>query len=206
MKRYLKRYTDSERMNHWFIAFLFFAAGLSGMALFHPAFYFLSNLFGGGSWTRILHPFLGSLMFLCFLIFALRVMKHNFIDANDRKWRGQMGEMLRGQKENMPPIGKYNYGQKLVFWLMVLSLIVLVVTGVMFWRPWFDGYFSIGLQRLAVVLHATSAFVLSLTVLVHIYAAFWVKGTTRAMTRGTVSEGWAKMHHPLWHEEVTKRS
>ncbi len=206
MTRYLKRHTDSERMNHWLIALLFFAAGLSGMALFHPAFFFLSNLFGGGSWTRILHPFLGAAMFLFFIVFALRVMGDNFINADDRKWRGKMGQMLRGHKEGMPPIGKYNYGQKLVFWLMVLCMLVLVVTGVMFWRPWFDGMFSIGLQRLAVVLHALAAFVLSLTVLVHIYAAFWVKGTTRAMTRGTVSEGWAKLNHPLWYEKVSKRS
>jgi formate dehydrogenase subunit gamma len=38
----------------------------------------------------------------------------------------------------------------------------------------------------------------------HVYAAIWVKGTVRAMTRGTVTESWAKLNHPLWHEEVTK--
>ena len=43
-----------------------------------------------------------------------------------------------------------------------------------------------------------------LTVIVHVYAAIWVKGTTRAMTRGTVSPGWAKMNHPLWYEEMTR--
>jgi len=39
-------------------------------------------------------------------------------------------------------------------------------------------------------------------VIVHVYAAIWVKGSLRAMTRGTVTEGWAKSNHSLWHERV----
>jgi len=45
-------------MNHWAIALLFFLAALSGLAFFHPALFFLGNLFGGGPWTRILSPLL----------------------------------------------------------------------------------------------------------------------------------------------------
>jgi formate dehydrogenase subunit gamma len=40
--------------------------------------------------------------------------------------------------------------------------------------------------------------------IMHVYAAIWVKGTVRAMTRGTVSESWAKTNHALWHREMTK--
>lgn len=58
------RYNANERSNHWLVAILFFLAGLSGLALFHPALFWLSNLFGGGPWTRILHPFLGVAMFV----------------------------------------------------------------------------------------------------------------------------------------------
>ena len=64
MSTSIQRYTERERMNHWVIAILFFLAGLSGLAFFHPSMYWLTNLFGGGAWTRILHPFLGVLMFL----------------------------------------------------------------------------------------------------------------------------------------------
>jgi magnesium-transporting ATPase (P-type) len=42
-------------------------------------------------------------------------------------------------------------------------------------------------------------------VIMHVYAAIWVKGTVRAMTRGTVSESWAKANHPLWHQEMTRK-
>ena len=54
------------------------------------------------------------------------------------------------------------------------------------------------------LLHSVAAVVLILATIMHVYAAIWVKGTVRAMTRGTVSEGWAKANHPLWHEEMTK--
>lgn len=51
------RYTVNQRTNHWLVAILFLMAALSGLALFHPGLFWLSNLFGGGSWTRILHPY-----------------------------------------------------------------------------------------------------------------------------------------------------
>ncbi|MDC6711371.1 formate dehydrogenase cytochrome b556 subunit, partial [Leclercia adecarboxylata] len=60
--RYLRRYEDRDRMNHWFIALMFVLAGLSGLAFFHPSLYFFSALFGGGVWARILHPFFGVIM------------------------------------------------------------------------------------------------------------------------------------------------
>lgn len=201
--RMLQRYNDRERMNHWFIALMFVLAGLSGLAFFHPSLYFLSNLFGGGPWARILHPFMGVLMALSFLGLAARLWRANVLTAADREWKQHMGEMLRGEKKGLPPVGKYNYGQKMVFWAMVASLVVLVVTGFIFWRPWFAPFFPVDLLRAAALLHAVAAVVLIAATIIHVYAALWVKGTTRAMTRGTVSEDWARLNHPLWHKEMT---
>ena len=202
-QKMLQRYKDGDRMNHWFIAIMFFLAGLSGLAFFHPSLYFLTNLFGGGQWTRILHPFMGVLMVVGFLGLFFKLWKQNLITDADREWRKHAGRMLRGDKAGMPPVGKYNYGQKVVFWLMFVSLIVLLVTGVMFWRPWFAPYFSIDAMRVAVLLHSVSAVVLVLTTIVHVYAAIWVKGTIRAMWYGTVTRAWAKQHHRAWYRQVT---
>lgn len=203
MSKMLRRYKDSDRMNHWFIAILFFLATLSGLTLFHPSMYFLSNLFGGGAWTRILHPFLGAVMFLGFFVMFFRVVRDNLFTKQDREWRRKIGTMLKGDMKSLPPVGKYNWGQKVVFWLMTLSLLVLLVTGIMFWRPWFAPFFSIPVMRIAVLLHSISAVILIFSVIIHIYAAIWVKGTMRAMTRGTVSEGWAKANHALWYKKVS---
>ncbi|NBR28140.1 MAG: formate dehydrogenase cytochrome b556 subunit, partial [Betaproteobacteria bacterium] len=89
MSKYLQRYSDQERMNHWIVAICFVFAALSGLAFFHPALFWLVNLFGGGPWARILHPFIGVAMFGFFLISMLRYWHHNKIDANDRKWLAQ---------------------------------------------------------------------------------------------------------------------
>jgi len=199
----LQRYDDNTRMNHWVIALLFFLAGLSGLAFFHPSLFFLSGLFGGGTWSRILHPYLGLAMFLSFLGLFLRLKHENMLNSQDKAWLDKAGEMFKGNKAAMPPVGKYNAGQKIVFWLMAGSLLVLLLTGILFWHAWFP-FFPVWARRIGVLLHAFSAVVLVLTVIVHVYAAIWVKGTTRAMTRGTVTRGWAKMNHPLWHEEMTR--
>ena len=68
----IERYNPSQRTNHWIVAILFVLAALSGLALFHPALFGLSGLFGGGTWTRILHPFIGVAMFVFFLWLAIR--------------------------------------------------------------------------------------------------------------------------------------
>lgn len=204
MTQYLQRYRDGDRINHWLIALLFVLAGLSGLAFFHPSLFFFSHLFGGGSWARILHPFMGLLMVLGFGGMFVRLWRDNLVNDADREWKKHMGDMLRGDKSGMPPVGKYNYGQKMVFWVMVLSLVLLLLSGLMFWQPWFTPYVPIALQRAAVLVHAVSAVLLVAAIIMHVYAAIWVKGTVRAMTRGTVTEGWARANHPLWHQEITK--
>lgn len=206
MSKMIQRYTERERMNHWVIAILFFMAGLSGLAFFHPAMFWLTNLFGGGPWTRILHPFLGVLMFLSFAGLMAKVWHHNRITDADKKWLTAVSEVVSGREENLQEVGRYNGGQKVLFWIMVACMFVLLVSGIMFWQPWFADSFPIGLRRLAVLLHAFSAAVLIIGVIVHVYAAIWVKGTIRAMTRGTVSEAWARKHHPAWYREVSRNS
>ncbi len=206
MSTIIRRYSDGDRMNHWFIAIMFFLSALSGLAFFHPSLFFLSHLFGGGTWTRILHPFLGILMCLGFLIMFFRVVKDNFFTPDDKEWRKHSGRIVRGERISNLPVGKYNFGQKIIFWLMTFSLLALVITGVLFWRPWFAPSFSVEVLRVAALIHAISAWVLLLSVIVHIYAAIWVQGTMRAMTQGTVTKEWAKTHHPLWYKETINKN
>ena len=201
-KRYIERHSSSMRANHWAVAILFFLAGLSGFALFHPSLFFFTNLFGGPQWTRILHPYLGVLMFLLFLFMFFRAVGANRWHKEDSQWLSKAGTLISGGDEGqMPPAGKFNAGQKMVFWLSALCLLVLLLTGITFWQAWFASSFSIPLQRVMLVLHALAAFGFVLTIIVHIYAAIWVKGTFRAMIRGNVSRAWAKRHHPKWYEE-----
>jgi formate dehydrogenase subunit gamma len=200
----LQRYDDRERLYHWLTVVLLMVALVSGMALFHPSLYFLSAFTGGGAWSRILHPFIGVATVVVFLFLYLRVRIDNQMTAQDKAWRAKMGELLRGRKENMPEAGKYNAAQKMVFWAMSISLVVLIVTGFAMWRPYFAHLLPIDAVRVAVVLHAISAVVMVLSIILHVYAVIWVQGTLRAMTRGTVTRAWARRNHAAWHREMTQ--
>ncbi|MDR5839146.1 formate dehydrogenase subunit gamma [Caballeronia sp. LZ034LL] len=200
--RLIQRYTPNERTNHWITAITFVLLALSGLAMFHPSMAWLYAVFGGGQWTRILHPFVGCVMFVSFLILALRFWHHNYLDRNDVQWMKQIGDVLANREDRLPEIGKYNAGQKLLFFVMVASLVLLLLSGIVIWRRYFAFYFPITVVRLASVVHAATAFVLIVSIIVHIYAALWIKGSIGAMTRGTVTFGWARKHHPRWFREM----
>lgn len=204
MRHDIQRYTAGERSNHWVVAILFFMAGLSGLALFHPALFWLSSLFGGGVWARILHPFLGLGMFVFFFWLVLRFAGHNLLDRGDVQWLKQMGDVVSNREDRLPPVGRYNAGQKLLFWVLLLCMLVLLATGFIMWRQYFSYLFGIELIRLASLLHAAAALVLIVSIIVHIYAGIWVKGSVGAMTSGWVSRGWARKHHAAWYKQVSK--
>lgn len=199
--RDLQRYTASERANHWIVGICFILLGLSGLAFFHPAFYPLTQLFGGGPWTRILHPYVGVVMALFFIIMVARFWRLNTIEQRDVEWLKNVDKMVDGDDHNMPEQGKYNGGQKVLFWGLVLFMLVLLVSGGLMWRAWFD--LPVGLVRLASVLHALAAFAIIGLIILHVYAAIWTRGTIRAMMYGTVTRAWAKQHHRGWYRKVT---
>jgi formate dehydrogenase subunit gamma len=201
----IQRYSPEERANHWIVALFFILAALSGLALFHPSFFFFSNLFGGGAWTRILHPFIGLIMFFFFMFMAARYWGDNAVNDTDRRWMKQLRDVIANRDHGLPEAGKYNAGQKYLFWTLVVCMALLILSGIVMWRPYFVEFFPIWLNRIAVVVHALAAFVLIMGIIVHIYAAIWVKGSIRAMTRGTVTDAWAKHHHPGWYRQVSRK-
>lgn len=198
------RYAPATRINHWIVAISFVLLALSGLALFHPALFWLTDLFGGGAWTRILHPFIGLVMVAAFVFLGAKLWRDNVMRPRDWQWLRQIRDVVGNREEALPEVGKYNAGQKLLFYTIVLCLVGLLLSGIVIWRAYFAVYFSITVIRFASLLHAFCAFVLICAIVVHIYAAIWVKGSVRAMTRGTVSLGWAYKHHRAWFRDVTK--
>lgn len=196
------RYSAAERTNHWIVALAFILAALSGLALFHPALFGFTGLFGGGPWNRILHPFIGLLMLVAFVFYGAGKAAENRMQPRDWQWLRQIGDVISNREERLPEVGRYNAGQKLVFYAVVICLAVLLLSGVVIWRAYFSQYFSLRTIRLSAVAHALAAFVLICTIIVHVYAAIWVKGSIRAMTRGTVTPGWAWKHHRAWFREI----
>jgi formate dehydrogenase subunit gamma len=201
---FVPRHDEHERIAHWIVAFAFLHLLLSGLSFFHPWFAFFSAALGGGAWARIMHPFTGLVMFVAFFWLAARNWQDNKIQSYDLEWKKRMSDVINNRDNDLPQIDKYNYGQKLLFWVMVVLLILLLVSGVLLWQPYFAPYFPIPLIRVGAVVHSVAAFLLILGIIVHIYAGvFWVRGALRGMTRGTVTAAWAKAHHPLWYRRMT---
>jgi formate dehydrogenase subunit gamma len=196
------RYSHAERLTHWGVAVSYVALFLSGLALFHPYFYWTSALFGGGAFMRVLHPFLGVALVVLFYPYAARLWRDNLLVESDRKWLAGMFRYMN-EKAELYVDGKYNAGQKLMYWSMLAVIAVLALTGLVMWRPYFAGAFSADARRAAGLVHAIAAFVMFVGIGVHVYAAYWTKGSMRAMTRGTVTRAWARLHHPGWYARVT---
>jgi len=198
----LKRYTAGERTNHWIIAICFILLALSGLAFFHPAFWPLTQLFGGGVWTRILHPFIGVLLAIAFSFFFVRFRKINQMTPDDWEWLKRARELVNGDDSHMPLQGKYNGGQKIMFWAVAVFLLLMLVTGIIAWRAYFT--FPVTLVRLAIVIHAAVGAVFIAVIIGHVYLGIWTRGTIRAMLYGTVTRAWAKQHHALWYRQMTE--
>jgi formate dehydrogenase subunit gamma len=198
------RYSAGIRINHWIGAISFVLLALSGLALFHPALFWLTALFGGGPWTRILHPFIGVFMAVVFFLLGRTMWQDNRMQPRDWLWLRKIEDVANNREQSLPEVGRYNAGQKLLFFTIVACLTGLLLSGIVIWRVYFSAFFPIGVIRFASLLHALCAFVLICAIIVHIYAAIWVKGSIRAMTRGKVSPGWAWKHHRAWYREATK--
>jgi formate dehydrogenase subunit gamma len=204
--RLVVRYSANERSNHWLTAITFVMLALSGLALFHPSMFWLTALFGGGQWTRILHPFVGLVMFLSFLSLVIRFWHHNKFEKGDVQWMKQIGDVLNNREDKLPEIGRYNAGQKILFFVLVACVLGLLLSGIVIWRQWFSMYFAISVIRAAAILHALCGFVMIVSIIVHIYAGIWIKGSMSSMVRGTVTLGWARKHHPRWFKDIVNKS
>ena len=110
--------------------------------------------------------------------------------------------MLSGHEERVPEVGKYNAGQKVVFWAMSILILVLIVSGVLSWDQYFSQYTTVEEKRIAILVHDVAAIAIICVWIVHVYAAIWLRGTIGAMTRGQVTGGWAWKHHRKWLREL----
>src|SRR2546426_10495682 len=106
----IERFKPADRANHWLTAITLILVALSGLALFHPAFFWLTNLFGGGTWTRILHPFIGVVLAVSFGFLAQRFHADNRITAADREWVRRFRDLVANRDSNPTEIGRHKRG------------------------------------------------------------------------------------------------
>lgn len=198
----VKRYSVFTRLNHWTLAICFILLTISGAALFHPTLFGLTVLFGGGQMTRWLHPVIGCVLMAAWIVMFFRYARFNLPEKSDGAWLASPLQVMRGDEEDLPEVGRYNAGQKVMFWAFALIVTGLFITGILMWDQYFFDWTTIEQKRIAVLAHALLAIGMVTVWIVHFYAAVWVRGTIQAMTRGYVSGGWAFKHHRRWLRDI----
>jgi len=199
------RYTLSERINHWFAGLTYIYCLLTGLAFWSPYMFWLADLVGGGPTARFWHPWI-SLLFVASTFWMFKIWRRDMnITSADRTWSQAMPRYIRNEDEHLPPIGRFNYGQKLYFWLMFYGAILLLISGIGLWFiesiPW-----SLhGLRDLSVAVHVIVALATIGGFIIHVYmGTAMVRGGFTSIIRGEVSAAWARTHHRLWYEQVMK--
>ena len=117
-----------DRACHWTVVICFFLVALSGISFFFPTLQWLTQTFGTPQMGRILHPFFGLLIFVALMFMFVRFVHHNIPDKKDIPWLKNIVEVLKGNEHKVADVGKYNAGQKTVFWAMTGLILVLIVS------------------------------------------------------------------------------
>lgn len=204
MKNEIQCYNVNECSNYWVVVILFFMVGLFGLVLFYLVLFWLINLFGGGFWMCILYFFLGLVMFVFFFGLVVCFVYYNWVQKSDIQWFKQWCDVVSNCEENFLEVGCYNVGQKLLFWVLLLSMLILLVIGIVIWCQYFSVWFGIEVICLLVFLYVFVVFVLIVSIIVYIYVGIWVKGLMGVMFYGKVSCVWVCKYYNGWLKEVGK--
>lgn len=226
------RFNMIERLAHWTLAGSFILLGLTGLAVLfgrvaiipyfgHEAF---STIAVGSKWIHnwVAWPFMAALVMV-----ALLWVVHNIPNRHDLVWLMKGGGMF--SKGVHPPARKFNAGQKIIFWMVIILGASVSASGLSllmpFEMPMFAKTFTIlndiGIgpmiwgeplptqlaphaeMQLSTLWHASVAFIMMAVILAHIYlGTVGMEGAFDAMGSGEVDLQWAREHHGLWVEEV----
>jgi formate dehydrogenase subunit gamma len=197
------RYTFSERVMHWIAGLSYVYLLATGLAFWSPYLFWMADLVGGGPTARFWHPWMGLLWFASVFWMYVAWRRDMRTTQADREWAKHVGDYIRNQDENLPPIGRFNIGQKQFFWIMFYGGIALLLSGVAMWFvndiPWDWRW----LRYTAVLVHVVAALLTIGAFIIHVYmGTAMVRGGFTSIIRGEVSSDWARMHHRLWYDQV----
>ena len=129
------RYTFVERGTHWIAAISYIYLLLSGLAFWSPALFWLADMLGGGQLSRMLHPWFG-LIFTAAVIYMYMLWARQMrMTETDKAWWRSLRYYVRNEDEKMPPAGRFNAGQKLLFWGFLVCGFLLLLSGLALWLP-----------------------------------------------------------------------
>ncbi len=225
----IQRFSGLERFAHWLMAGSFVVLTLSGLNMLFGR-YALMPVIGKDVfafitlWGKYLHNYLAlAFMTGVALAFILWVVQ-NFPNRHDLVWLLKGGGMFT--RGSHPPAKKFNAGQKILFWSVVILTISVSLSGIALMFPFETAFMaktfaalnaigfdlptsvsSIQEQQLNQIWHAIVGVVFIVIILAHIYiGTVGMEGAFDAMGTGEVDTNWAREHHSLWIEEVEQKA
>jgi formate dehydrogenase subunit gamma len=222
--RKIERFNGLERFSHWLLANSFVLLALTGLNVLYGR-YVLKPIIGASAFSTLteigkyIHNFVAFAFMLGLLMILVLWVRNNLPDKHDLAWLAKGGGMFT--KGSHPPAKKFNAGQKILFWLVILGGVSISLSGISLMFPFKFSMFSstfaalnllgLGLptnltpmqeMQYSELWHAFVALGLVAVIIAHIYiGTLGMEGAFDAMGDGEVDRNWAKEHHPLWLEE-----
>jgi formate dehydrogenase subunit gamma len=204
--RKIERFTYFERAAHWSNAIAFCVLAISGIVMAFGKFFLLpvtgSALLGWLTYAlKTAHNFAGPLFAVSLVIVFFTFVRDNFPGRGDLQWLLKGGGLFGGSE---PPSGRFNAGEKIIFWGGVFFLGIIVVGSGLVLDKLIPGLaYTRGDMQVANMIHGVATVLMMAMFLGHIYlGTIGMKDAYGAMKTGYVDEGWAKEHHGLWYDDI----
>ena len=197
--RKILRFKAFERFSHWLTALSFVILGLTGLNITFGKLVLLP-IVGWDAFSEIsevakyLHNFTAFAFMAGLVLIIVIFFKDNLPEKVDLDWLRQGGGFI---KNKHAPAGRFNLGEKLVYWLSLVAGIAVSLSGLLLLFPFYGT--DIADMQVAQGAHAVVAVLFVALILAHIYiGTLGMEGAFEAMGQGDVDLNWAKEHHDLW--------
>lgn len=205
--RKIIRFNGFERSVHWMTAVCFIVLALTGLnvtfgkQLLLPALG--PDIFAAWSqWAKYAHNFVGVPFSLGVVIIFLMWVAWTIPNGSDIKWLMAGGGIIGSEHL---PTGRFNAGQKVFYWIVVLAGVAVSVTGYLMLFPFYAT--DIAGMQLAQIIHAVTGLLFVAVMLAHIYiGTIGMEGAYESMAVGEVDLNWAKQHHSGWVDQQLTKS
>jgi formate dehydrogenase subunit gamma len=204
--RKIVRFNWFERFVHWMTAVCFIILAISGLNITfgRPL---LLPLMGAerftvwSEWAKFAHNYLSFPFTIGVVLIFLMWLAGNIPNRTDIEWLKEGGGIVG---DRQPPADRFNAGQKVVYWVVVLGGGIVAATGYVLMFPFYGT--TIDAMQTAQMIHGVAATLFVAFMLGHIYiGTIGMEGAFQAMGEGTVDVNWAKEHHSLWLAKEMKR-